>query len=99
MGNHTPQMQRNDRWKRRAKSLYYYSYRILLILIKNKTRALYVVLSRAKTAGGHNEDPDFAFNAATLVNADHLQLKVQTPTTKARDLKVRRIYKLSNNTN
>ena len=45
--------------------------------------ALFVVLSRAKSAGGEDVDPDFAFHEDVLINDDRFK-PVDTPTTRAR---------------
>lgn len=57
--------------------------------------ALFVVLSRAKTAGGDAEKPDFAWHSSVLVNHDRLCHVVETPTTKTRLSEIDRIQKLS----
>ena len=46
--------------------------------------ALFVALSRAKTAGGPGQYPDFAWHPDVLVNEDRLCHRADTPTTKAR---------------
>ena len=43
------------------------------------TGALYVALSRAKSAGSSDIEPDFAWNPNILVNEDRLCHKVDTP--------------------
>ena len=45
--------------------------------------ALFVSLSRAKSTGTANTDPDFAWNPSVLVNDDRICHVVNTPTTKA----------------
>lgn len=60
--------------------------------------ALFVALSRAKTAGDDRTPPDFAWHPAVLVNQDRLCHIVNTPTTRARDLEIKRIQNLSNAT-
>lgn len=60
--------------------------------------ALYVALSRAKTAGDGTTDPDFAFNSKILLNEDRLQHKVNTPTTRARSTEIQRIKALTEHT-
>ena len=45
--------------------------------------ALFVALSRAKSAGGEGIDPDFAFHEDVLINDDRFR-PVDTPTTRAR---------------
>ncbi|XP_033726129.1 uncharacterized protein LOC117315835 [Pecten maximus] len=57
--------------------------------------ALFVALSRAKTAGSVNEDPDFAWHPSVLVNQDRFCHVVNTPTTQARDKEIKRIETLS----
>ena len=42
--------------------------------------ALFVALSTAKTAGGHDTTPDFAWHLSILVNTDRLCHNVDTPT-------------------
>jgi hypothetical protein len=56
---------------------------------------LFVVLSRAKIAGGDAEKPDFAWHSSVLVNHDRLCHVVDTPTTRARLSEIDRIQKLS----
>ena len=46
-------------------------------------RALFVALPRAKSAGGEERDPDFAFHEDVLINNDRFR-PVDTPTTRAR---------------
>lgn len=60
--------------------------------------ALFVALSRAKTAGGHETTPDFAWHPSILVNTDRLCHNVDTPTTRARQAEILRIKTLSNET-
>ena len=60
--------------------------------------ALLVALSRAKTAGGHETTPDFAWHPSILVNTDRLCHNVDTPTTRARQAEILRIKTLSNET-
>jgi hypothetical protein len=60
--------------------------------------ALFVALSRAKTAGGDGEDPDFAWHPSVLVNEDRLCHVVNTPTTKARSKEITRIANLAEQT-
>ncbi|XP_061185108.1 uncharacterized protein LOC133193154 [Saccostrea echinata] len=60
--------------------------------------ALFVALSRAKSAGGDEEDPDFAWHPHVLVNEDRLCLKVCTDTTKARTKEIDRIQMLTDTT-
>ena len=60
--------------------------------------ALFVALSRAKTAGDGKTDPDFAWNPSILVNEDRLCHVVNTPTTKSRKIEIDRISKLSEET-
>ena len=56
--------------------------------------ALFVVLSRAKSAGGEGRDPDFAFNEAVLINEDRFS-PVNTPTTRARAVEMERLHVLA----
>ena len=60
--------------------------------------ALYVAMSRAKTAGGTGQYPDFAFNPHILVNEDRLCHRVSTPTTKARKADIERLTNLTSTT-
>ena len=60
--------------------------------------ALFVALSRAKSSGGANVFPDFAFHPDILVNEDRLCYVVNTSTTKARKVEINRIQKLAENT-
>jgi hypothetical protein len=60
--------------------------------------AFFVALSRAKTAGGHETAPDFAWHPSILVNTDRLYHNVDTPTTRARQAEILRIKTLSNET-
>ena len=57
--------------------------------------ALFVSLSRPKSAGDANSDPDFAFHQSVLVNEDRLCHKVQTPTVTARSIEMKRLEKCS----
>ena len=56
--------------------------------------ALFVSLSRAKSTGTANTDPDFAWNPSVLVNDDRICHVVNTPTTRARYVEIARIEKL-----
>ena len=56
--------------------------------------ALFVALSRAKSAGGEGVDPDFAFHEDVLVNEDRLR-PVNTPTTRARTVEMERLHVLA----
>ena len=60
--------------------------------------ALFVALSRAKSAGGHNKDPDFAWHHSVLVNEDRLCHVVKTETTKARSHEISRLQSLARET-
>ena len=60
--------------------------------------ALYVALSRAKTAGSAKHDPDFCWNPNILVNEDRLCHKVDTPTTRARDKEIKHFKTLQQRT-
>ena len=55
--------------------------------------ALFVALSRAKSAGGEGRDPDFAFHEDVLINNDRFR-PVDTPTTRARAVEIERLYVL-----
>ena len=56
--------------------------------------ALFVALSRAKSAGGEGMDPDFAFHEDVLLNDDRLK-PVNTPTTRARAVEMERLHVLA----
>ncbi|XP_078350740.1 uncharacterized protein LOC144635515 [Oculina patagonica] len=56
--------------------------------------ALFVALSRAKSAGGEGIDPDFAFHEDTLINDDRFR-PVNTPTTRARAVEMERLHVLA----
>ena len=56
---------------------------------------LFVALSRAKTAGGAGEDPDFAWHPSILINEDRLCHKPNTPTTRSRFTEIERIKHLA----
>jgi len=56
--------------------------------------ALFVALSRAKSAGGEGMDPDFAFHEDVLLNVDRLR-PVNTPTTRARAVEMERLHVLA----
>ena len=56
--------------------------------------ALFVALSRAKSAGGEGIDPDFAFHEDVLINDDRLR-PVDTPTTRARAVEMERLHELA----
>lgn len=60
--------------------------------------ALFVALSRAKSAGGDNNLPDFAWHPHVLVNQDRLCHVVSTATTKARKHEMNRIAAMSKKT-
>lgn len=61
----------------------------------NNPGALFVALSRAKTAGGDAEKPDFAWHSSVLVSHDRLCHVVDTPTTRSRLSEIERIQNLS----
>ncbi|XP_068720423.1 ATP-dependent DNA helicase PIF6-like [Montipora capricornis] len=56
--------------------------------------ALFVALSRAKSAGGEGRDPDFAFHEDVLINDDRFK-PVKTPTTWARAVEMERLHVLA----
>ena len=56
--------------------------------------ALFVALSRAKSAGGEGIDPDFAFHEDILINDDRFK-PVDTPTTRARAVEMERLHVLA----
>ena len=56
--------------------------------------ALFVALSRAKSAGGEGIDPDFAFHEDVLINDDRFR-PVDTPTTRARAVEMERLHVLA----
>ena len=56
--------------------------------------ALFVALSRAKSAGGRGSDPDFALHEDVSLN-DRLKV-VNTPTTQARQTEMQRLHLLAN---
>ncbi|XP_028513165.1 uncharacterized protein LOC110233251 [Exaiptasia diaphana] len=56
--------------------------------------ALFVALSRAKSAGGPDRDPDFAFHQDVLINEDRFR-EVNTPTTRSRAAEIERLRRLS----
>ena len=53
--------------------------------------ALFVAISKAKSTGKNNTDPDFAWHPSFLANADRICHKVHTPTTIAREKEIKRI--------
>ena len=57
--------------------------------------ALFVALSRAKSASGRGSDLDFAFHEDVLFNDDRLK-PVNTPTTRARQTEIQRLHLLAN---
>ena len=57
--------------------------------------ALFVALSRAKSAGGPDDLPDFVWHPAVLVNPDRLCHVVRTPTTTARRNEIQRIAQIA----
>ena len=57
--------------------------------------ALYVALSRAKTAGTETEDPGFAFHSHVLLNDDRVCHVVNTVTTRGRNAEVKRLHNLA----
>ena len=56
--------------------------------------ALFVALSRAKSAGAEGRDPDFAFHEDVLINNDRFR-PVDTPTTRAREMEIERLHVLA----
>ena len=60
--------------------------------------ALFVALSRAKSAGETSSEPDFAWHPSLLLNEDRICHVVNTPTTKARGSEIRRIEDLDTST-
>ena len=60
--------------------------------------ALYVALSRARSAGSKDQYPDFAWNPNVLVNEDRLCYKVNNATSRARQDEVSRLHKLAEQT-
>jgi len=60
--------------------------------------ALFVALSRAKSAGTSSTDPDFAWHENTILNEDRLCHVVSTPTTKARHKEIARLRSLHEKT-
>ena len=57
--------------------------------------ALFVALSRSKSASGEERDPDFTFHEDVLINNDRFG-PVNTPTTRARAVAIERTACLSN---
>lgn len=57
--------------------------------------ALFVAMSRAKSAGSLNDLPDFVWHPEVLVNPDRLCHVVKTPTTSARANEIQRIAKIA----
>ena len=53
--------------------------------------ALFVALSRAKSAGAEGRDPDFAFHEDVLINNNRFR-PVDTPTTRAREMEIERLH-------
>ena len=60
--------------------------------------ALYVALSRAKSAGNQGQLPDFAWNPSILLNTDRICHQVHTATVKARAKEIARLQQLEQNT-
>lgn len=60
--------------------------------------ALFVALSRARSAGGNGEDPDFAWNPHVLVNEDTLCQVVNTANMARRSSEIDRIRRISDKT-
>ena len=60
--------------------------------------ALFVALSRAKSAGGIQRDPDFAWHPNVMVNVDRLCMAVNTATSKARASEMKRINAIAQST-
>ena len=56
--------------------------------------ALFVALSRAKTAGDATSDPDFAWHPNICMNEDRICHIVRTPTTTARSIEIERITRM-----
>ena len=59
---------------------------------------LYVSLSRAKSAGSLDSPPDFAFHSHVLLNEDRVCYRPNTPLTKARDIEIKRLDRLTTET-
>lgn len=56
--------------------------------------ALFVALSRAKSAGGEGRDLDFAFHENVLISDDRLK-PANSPTTRARAVEMERLHLLA----
>ena len=65
----------------------------LFTLNKKNPGALFVALSRAKTAGGPEKDSDFAWHPSVSVNEDRLCHVVRTATTFARRTEINSLAK------
>ena len=60
--------------------------------------ALFVSLSRAKSAGNSFTDPDFAWHPSVMINEDRLCQAISTPTVRERSREIARIDKMSKST-
>jgi len=60
--------------------------------------AIFVALSRAKSAGSGTLDPDFVWHPSVLVNEDRLCHVATSPTVKAKDNEISRISKICTET-
>ena len=64
----------------------------------NNPGGLFVLLSRAKSAGSQNTDPDFCWHPSVLINEDRICHVVNTTTTRARTDEIARIEHMSKQT-
>lgn len=60
--------------------------------------ALFVTLSRAKSIGKNNNDPDFAWHPSFLVNEDRICHSVNTPTATTRNREILRVESIAKET-
>ena len=93
MGNNNPQMPKYDCGHRRSIQVCSGSPWGPWLEARNPG-ALFVALSRAKSAGGEGRDPDFAFHEDVLINNDKFR-PVDTPTTRARAEEIERLHLLA----
>lgn len=90
-------MPRYDYWRRRGKPLHCHPFWRKKFEARSPG-ALFVALSRGKSAGGEDVDPDFAWHPNVLINEDRLCQKVRTETTKASVNEIKRIDTITENT-
>ena len=92
MGNTNPQVPRDD-WGAEEANRYVVVHPGNHGFEARNPGALFVSLSRAKSAGGEGRDRDFAFREDVLINNDRFR-PVDTPNTRAREMEIERLHVL-----